>query len=31
VQFLHHALLHDRNPGFLRCDIDQDVVVHGTG
>ena len=31
VQFLYYALLHQGNACFLRCNVDQDVVVHGTG
>ncbi len=30
VQFLDHALLHHRNPRFLRRDVDQDFFVHSS-
>jgi len=29
VKLLHGALLHERDAGFLRCDVDEDFFVHG--
>ncbi len=31
VQFLHDTLLHHRDAGFLRGDVDQDLFCHGAG
>ncbi len=31
VQFLHRALQHQRDTGFLRCEIDEEFFIHDAG